>query len=210
MEPTEENRRAWNELQRRRVAAVAAAPGPNPEVLALVPDPAGRRVLLVSCGSGETAAKLVERGALVTGIDRDEDALALARERAPGALFLVAELDQLPAHLRRRRFDVVYACPGALSHGSAGGFVAAAASALQARGTLVLHERHPVADCIDPATLRWRADYFDLERSPGQLVDAAVAAGLVVRRLAELRAPATPRRGDPRIPAELVLVAGKP
>jgi ubiquinone/menaquinone biosynthesis C-methylase UbiE len=210
MEPTQENLRAWNELHRQRAAAQTASPPPNPEALALLPELAGKRVLHVSCGSGETSAALVGRGALVTGIDVDEDVLAAARERAPGGLFLVADLHQLPSHLRRRRFDLVYAGPGSLDVvGDVPSWVVAAARVLRAGGVLFLHERHPVAECIDPTTLRWRADYFDRKWSLGDLVDALLAAGLTLRRFAELRALGSPRRQDPRVPAEFVLAAAK-
>jgi SAM-dependent methyltransferase len=209
MEPTEENLRAWNELHRRRAAARAATPPPRPEALALLPDLGGKRVLHVSCGTGETSAELVARGALVTGIDRDEEALALARERAPGGVFLVGDIDELPSHLRRKRFDLVYAGPGTLRSVDLEGWLAAAASALRARGALFVHERHPVADCIDPTTLRWRADYFELGWTLGELIDAVLAAGLVLQHLVELRAPSLPRRQDPRVPAELVAIAAR-
>jgi SAM-dependent methyltransferase len=211
MEPTEENRRAWNELHRRREAVSAAAPPPSPEALELLPDLAGKRVLHVRCGAGETSAELVGRGALVTGIDLDEEALAAARERAPGGLFLVADLHHLPSHLRRRKFELVYGGPGVLAHvEDLGAWVAAAASVLRVRGELFLHERHPVAECLDPMNLRWRADYFELPWRPGDLVAAVVEAGLSVSRLAELRPSASPRRRDPRVPSELVLVARTP
>lgn len=41
----------------------------------------------LGCGSGETAARLVEAGYDVLGIDQSPQMLALARERAPGARF---------------------------------------------------------------------------------------------------------------------------
>jgi len=207
MEPTEENLRAWNELHRRRAAALTAAP-PNPDALAFLPELEGKRVLHVSCGAGETSAELVARGALVTGIDLDETALAAARERAPGGLFLLAELSDLPSHLRRKRFDLVVAGPGSLPEDLAG-WIGAATAALRANGVLFLHERHPAGECVDPMSLRWSADYFEQPWLVGDLVEAVLAAGLELRRLAELRAPAAPRRRDPRIPAELVLVAAR-
>jgi SAM-dependent methyltransferase len=206
MLPTEENRRAWDTLQRRRVAA--AAQPPSPEALEHLPDLAGKRVLHVVCGGGETSAELVARGALVTGIDVDEAALEAARERAPGALFLRADLHRLPSHLRRRKFDLVYLSPAAVrDDDDLTGLVAAAAGVLRVRGELFLHAHHPVADCVDPATLRWRADYFELPRRPGDLVAAIADAGLSPTRLAELRPAISPRRHDPRVPSELVVRA---
>jgi SAM-dependent methyltransferase len=208
MEPTEENLRAWNELHRRRAAALATTP-PNPDALALLPDLHGKRVLHVACVTGETSAELVARGALLTGIDTDESALAVARERAPGGLFLVADLHELPSHLRRKRFDVVYAGPGTIPGEDLAGWLRAAFSPVRVGGVLFVHERHPAGECVDPMSLRWSADYFERPWLLGELVEGTLAAGLELRRVVELRAPAAPRRRDPRIPAELVLVAGR-
>jgi SAM-dependent methyltransferase len=179
-------------------------------VLALLPELAGKRVLDARCGSGETSRELAARGALVTGIDEDEEALAAAREVAPEALFLRATLEQLPSHLRRRKFDLVYLSPAAVRAAEdVAGLVSAAAGALRAGGELFLHARHPVADCVDPATLRWRADYFEQPQRPGDLVSAVLASGLALLRLAELRPATSPRRHDPRVPGELAVVARK-
>jgi SAM-dependent methyltransferase len=210
MEPTEENRRAWDAMHRRRSAALTA-PSVSAQALQLLPPLDGRRVLHLFCGAGETSAQLVARGAIVTGIDLDEEALATARERAPEALFLRADLHHLPAHLRRRRFDLLYASPASIRTAEdLGEWARAAAGALRQRGELFAHALHPVAECVDPATLRWRADYFEQPRRPGDLVAAVIGAGLSVVALEELRPAASPRRHDPRVPGELVLRAVKP
>jgi ubiquinone/menaquinone biosynthesis C-methylase UbiE len=209
MEPTQENLRAWNDLHRRWAETRAGAPDLGLAVREQLPDLTGKHVLHLTCGTGELTAELLELGALVTGIDRSEDNLVLARERAPDALFLVGDIGELPAHLRRRRFEAVYAGPGLLdSLADVQEWVGAAAAALRANGELIVHDVHPVAKCLDPASLRWRLDYFELT-TIGELVTATAAAGLRVTRLAELRPPVSPRRLDPRVPSEFVLVALK-
>jgi SAM-dependent methyltransferase len=211
VEPTEENIRAWNELHRRWAEAYAGPPQLSLEARELLPELRSKHVLHVRCGTGETSAQLVELGALVTGIDLDEDALAAARGLAQNALFERADLLQLPPHLRRRRFHLVYAGPGALREAQdLPVWAAKAAGALRPGGELFVHEIHPVADCLDPASLRWRADYFELPWQLGEVVSAVAGSGLQVTRLVELRPPSSPRRQDPRVPGEYVLRAVKP
>jgi SAM-dependent methyltransferase len=53
------------------------------------------RILDVACGSGYGTAMLAELGP-VTGVDRDEDALRLARSRSSAAEFQRVELPELP------------------------------------------------------------------------------------------------------------------
>ncbi len=50
----------------------------------------------VACGAGHAVAELANKGLKVTGIDADPDAIEAARERAPGAMFHVAQSDDLP------------------------------------------------------------------------------------------------------------------
>ncbi|RZU20500.1 methyltransferase family protein [Kribbella rubisoli] len=50
----------------------------------------------VACGAGHAVAELTCKGLKVTGIDADPDAIEVAQERAPGAMFHVAHSDDLP------------------------------------------------------------------------------------------------------------------
>ena len=119
------------------------------------------------CGTGEVTAELIALGALVTGIDPSEEALAVAREHVPDAAFFQAELHDIPLQLRRRRFSVVFAGEGTLSLvPDLAAWLSTVAAALRKGGRLVLCDRHPVADCIEPVGLRWRESYF--ERPPGR------------------------------------------
>lgn len=54
----------------------------RPEMLRLVGDVSGRRILDAGCGSGALSAALSSRGASVTGIDSSSEMLQLARRRA--------------------------------------------------------------------------------------------------------------------------------
>lgn len=56
-------------------------------VLSMLPDDRGANVLDVGCGDGYPAAKLIERGFNVHGVDPVEGALGVARKRVPNGLF---------------------------------------------------------------------------------------------------------------------------
>ena len=61
------------------------------ERLVLPALPEGARVLDLCCGSGRLAQALTARGYRVTGLDGSEEMVGLARARAPGAEFVVAD-----------------------------------------------------------------------------------------------------------------------
>lgn len=210
MWPTDSNREAWEE---RFAGARETGRGLPEAVRERLADVGGKHVLHLPCRTGEATADLIALGALVTGIDPSEQALAAAREQVPGAAFFQAEIYELPLQLRRRRFSVVYAGEGALDLvPDLGVFASTAMAALRKGGRLVLCDRHPVVDCIDPIGLRWRESYFEEgRRRLGEIVTAFVGAGLTLVELDEL--PPPPRepggRHDPRIPGEFLLEASK-
>jgi len=235
MEPTDRNRRAWDEVHRRRTEAMRGKLGLPTIVRNALGDIGGRRVLHLQCATGESTAELQELGGLVTGVDISGEALAVARERWPDIAWVQADVQALPQELTRARFDLVYAADGvvawlhdldAWAHGIAG--------ALRSGGDFLLHEEHPVAQCLD-ASLRWREDYFDegtfvnvgwehfdLGGDPareekherfwrlGQIVSAVAAAGLVVRQLEEYPGDRSWRRLPAKIPGAFILLARKP
>jgi SAM-dependent methyltransferase len=237
MEPTDYNRRAWDEIHRRRTNAMAGRLGIPDAIRERLPDVNGKHVLHLQCATGESTAELAELGALVTGVDVSAEAVAIGRERVPTAVFLEADVQALPLQLERGRFDLVYTGGGifhwlqdldAWAHGVAG--------ALKAGGTLLAYDDHPVSACVDQAS-HWREDYFNEEELVGvgwrhfdlpgdaaqeekherfwrlgQIVTAVAGSGLMIRSLEEFSTIYETywREKDPRVPGQFVLIADKP
>jgi SAM-dependent methyltransferase len=203
MEPTDQNRRAWDELHRPRERPVAGLPAAVEQRL---PELDGKHVLHLGCGTGEATAELAGLGALVTGVDASPEAVAAARERAPAVAFVHGDLNQLPVELRRARFDLVYTPVGDVADAWAAGIV----SALRPGGELIVHDEHPVLDCLDDM-LHWREDYFEEgRRRLGLVVAALIAAGLTIESLVELPGESALLPQVRRVPGEVLLVARKP
>jgi SAM-dependent methyltransferase len=235
MEPTDKNRRAWNEVHRRRTEAMRGLLGLPQIVRNALGDLSGRRVLHLQCATGESTAELAELGAFVTGVDISGEALDIARERWPDIAWVQADVQDLPSELKRGRFDLVYTADGVLAwlhdlEAWANGI----ATSLRSGGDFLLHEEHPVAQCVDES-LRWREDYFDeelhvyrgwthfeLQGPPateekverfwrlGQVVTVLAHAGLVVRQLEEYPGTSSWRRLPSRVPGSYILFARKP
>ena len=111
MEPTEHNRRAFDDAHggrrsRRGLPAI---------VKATLGDLTSKRVLHLQSGAGEASAELAEHGAVVTAVDESEAMLDEARERWPKILWIHANAQALPGELRRARFDLVYSPEGGLA-----------------------------------------------------------------------------------------------
>jgi S-adenosylmethionine-dependent methyltransferase len=64
----------------------------------------GKRILEIGCGTGSSTVALAEQGAKVTGVDIDEDALVVARDRCK-AYGLEAEFRAMNAQSLSRAFD---------------------------------------------------------------------------------------------------------
>lgn len=214
MEPTDDNRRAWDEIHRRRMEATTGALG--------IPDPirerlhvSGKHVLHLQCATGESTAELVELGALVTAVDLSPEAIEIARERAPDVVYMHADVHELPLELHRGRFDLVYTGGWVLpTLRDLNAWAAGIAAALKPSGTLLLYDDHPIAGCVDQLG-RWREDYFadDPDRPRwrlGQVVTAVAEAGLVIRSLEEFVSLYSWRDHDRRVPGQFVLLAEKP
>src|ERR1700756_5288708 len=101
MEPTDANRRMFDETHRRGIRSRPTLP---PIVRQTLGDLTKKSVLHLHCGSGEGSAELAELGATVTAIDVDEATLDAARERWPSILWIPADRQTAPADLRRARF----------------------------------------------------------------------------------------------------------
>jgi SAM-dependent methyltransferase len=235
MEPSDQNRRAWDEVHRRRAEVMRGQLGLPDVVRSALGDLSGRRALHLQCGTGESTADLAELGALVTGVDISNEALEVARERWPDIAWVQADVLDLPSELKRGRFELVYTAEGVLPWlPRLEPWASGIASALRSGGDFLLHEEHPVAQCVD-AALRWSDDYFDEELHVergwthfelpgpeareekverfwrlGQVVTAIAGAGLVVRQLEEYPGAGTWRRLTSRVPGRFTLLARKP
>jgi SAM-dependent methyltransferase len=209
MEPTEHNRRAWDEIHRQRAEALAGERGLPPFVRHALADLSNKRVLHLQCGTGEASAELAELGAVVTGVESSGAALELARERWPSILWVQADPETLPGELRRGRFDLVYSGLGSLAQiADLDAWTRSVAGALRAGGDLLLYEEHPVALCVD-GLMHWRESYFDEgSRRLGQIVTTTARAGLIPRALEEYPSRSEGwRRHDARVPGTFLLYA---
>ena len=172
----------------------------------------GRRVLHLGCGTGEATAELAALGALVTGVDADENALADAQRREPGLPWLHGDAEHLPAELQRGRVDLVLASARSLAGASnLDAWAAGLAVVLRTGGEAIVLGEHPILHLLDEV-LRWRGDYFAPDSPPrvGEIVTAVAGAGLVVRELDELPEHPPMRPQASRAPGLLVLLATKP
>ena len=76
----------------------------------------GKRVLEIGCGTGSSTVALAEQGARVTGIDIEEEALVVARERCTAyglqAEFRALNAQSLSGNFARGEFDLIifFAC----------------------------------------------------------------------------------------------------
>jgi ubiquinone/menaquinone biosynthesis C-methylase UbiE len=209
MEPTEHNRRAWDEIHRQRAEALAGDRGLPAQVRHALADLSEKRVLHLQCGTGEATAELAALGGVVTGVDSAGAALEAAREHWPSILWVQADPQTLPGELRRARFDLVYSGLGSLAAvRDLDAWLHGVAATLRVGGDLLLFEEHPVALCVD-GLMHWRESYFD-EGSPrlGQIVTAAAHNGLALRALEEYPARSDDwRRHDARVPGTFLFYA---
>ena len=234
MEPTEQNRRAWDEIHRRRTAAMAGQLGIPDKIRELLPDIEGKHVLHLQCATGESTAGLVELGALVTAVDISAEALEIARERAPDVAYVHADVHELPLEARRGRFDLVFTGGGVLVWlQDLDVWASGIASALKPGGVLLLYDAHPLTQCVDHLG-HWRDDYFDESvfveagwehfelTGPAateekyerywrleQVIDAIVEAGLYLKRFAEFQTLYRGLQRDRRVPWDFALLAEK-
>lgn len=212
MEPTEHNRRVWDEVHRRSSQASRGHSGLPPPVRHALADLHGKRVLNLQSGTGETAAELAGLGAVVTALGDNTDLLAVARERWPSILWIQGNMHELPRELRRGRFDLVYAGDGTVAAlRDLDAWAVGIASALRSGGDVLLYDVHPVSDRVD-GLMHWRESYFDdgFWRL-GQIVSAIARAGLNVRALEEYpQQPGNIRHQDARLPGTFLLYAQRP
>ena len=222
MDPTDQNRKAWDEIHRRRAEAMSGQLGIPDGIRELLPEVEGKHVLHLQCATGEATAQLVELGALVTATDLSTEALedrarAGARRRVCPCRRPRASPRAAPWPFRRRlhRRPRASLAPRPRRLGSRDRI------GPQARRALLVYDSHPVTECVDPLG-HWRDNYFDEigggDRATsassehwqlGEVVDAVVGAGLSVTRLAEFQTLYTWLQRDRRVPWDFALLAEK-
>ena len=173
--------------------------------------PEGGRVLDVACGSGRHLRWFAERGARVTGVDRDPVLLARLRDALGAAVEIVdADLENAPWPFDGRRFDAVVVARYLWRP-----LLPAIVASVDQGGVLLYETFARGQETVGRPT---RADFL---LAPGELLAVAVAAGLrivayedgfldapprFVQRLAAVREAASPL--PPRHPLDGVCEAG--
>jgi SAM-dependent methyltransferase len=141
-----------------------------------------------ACGSGRYSTYLAARGHEVTGVDRSEAMLDLAREKLPDATFRTGDLTALP--VADQSFDIVV-CALALVHlPQVAPAMEEFARVLRPGGHLVVSDVHPFL-----VGLAWQAQFPAAAGGRGfmrlhqhlhsEYLSAATAAGLTFRSLEE-------------------------
>jgi predicted PhzF superfamily epimerase YddE/YHI9/SAM-dependent methyltransferase len=179
----EANRRSWNLATvahnkcKLEQAAWLRAGGDLlfPEELELLGDLAGKRLVHLQCNSGQDSLCVARRGAIVTGVDISDEAVAFADKLSadsgiPASFERADVFDWLEqAAAAGRRFDLAFC-----SYGGVGWlsdirpWARGIADILVPGGAMVLVEFHPVSFCFDEQRkLTW--PYFGAAR--GEVID---------------------------------------
>jgi SAM-dependent methyltransferase len=177
--------RLWSETYD---APLRLFPVEEPTVRGLLADLPPGRILDAACGTGRHSVWLAAQGHEVVGVDLSPDMLAKARAKLPPARFELGDLAALP--LPDGSVDAAV-CALALVHlPDLGPALAELARVVRPGGLIVISDVHPFL-----TTLGWQAQFraadggagfVRLHRHlPSDYVGAAVAAGLVVRGMAE-------------------------
>jgi SAM-dependent methyltransferase len=122
-----------------------------------VGDVAGARLLHLQCHFGLDTLSWARLGAVVTGVDFSENAIAFARELAADvgihdARFLVSNVYEL-SDVLHEQFDVVYTSRGALGWlPSVQRWAEVLVRHVKPGGVFYMHEAHPVMWAFDDAT----------------------------------------------------------
>ncbi|GAA4141870.1 class I SAM-dependent methyltransferase [Leifsonia shinshuensis] len=136
----------------------------RPALAELAGDVAGRRVLDVGCGSGPILADLLERGAIVTGIDSSAGMLEQARARLGDAVDLrVADLAE-PLPFEDDTFDDVVASQVLHYLKDWAPCLAELHRVLKPGGRLIVSEEHPSAIFFSDRLSGGDREYFGVHR----------------------------------------------
>jgi SAM-dependent methyltransferase len=158
----EQNRRSWNAVvpihaaHRRNDAALLRSGGSTlfADERALLGEPAGRRLLHLCCNSGRDTLSLAAEGALVTGVDLSDTAIAhaaaLRDDVGLAAEFICADVLDYLAGAPPAGFDIVYAAYGVICWISdLQALFGGIQRVLKPGGRFVLIEFHPTSNLFD-------------------------------------------------------------
>jgi SAM-dependent methyltransferase len=161
---------------------LAEAPGPDAFEASLVGDVAGRHLVHLQCHFGMDTLEWARAGAIVTGVDFSEAAIAAARELAERAgladeaHFVVSDVAHAPEALARD-FDVVYVSLGSLCWlPSIVEWAGVVAMLLAPGGALLVHDVHPLAFSLADDGTTFAYSYFEeaepvVDESPSTYTD---------------------------------------
>jgi SAM-dependent methyltransferase len=168
----DETRQSWNlatqahNRRKRDQAAFLRGGGSTlfPEEVELAGDVRGQRLLHLLCNSGQDSLSLAARGAIVTGVDLSNEAIAFATRLSSDsgipATFLESEAQSYLSTVAPGSFDVVFMSYGALIWiADIARLFRGIASALAPGGRVVVLEFHPLVWSFD-AELHLLDPYF--------------------------------------------------
>ncbi len=120
----------------------------NPIEIELLGDIKGKHILHLQCHFGQDTISLARRGAIVTGVDFSEKAIAKAKELnetlGTNAQFLVSDVYNLPENLTQK-FDIVFTSYGVLGWlPDMKKWASVIEHFLKPNGELILVEFHPI------------------------------------------------------------------
>ena len=160
----EQNRRSWNYItpihnsHKQSQGQYLRQGGSTlfPEEVKLLDSIAGRRIVHLQCNCGQDSLSLVQLGAIVTGVDISDEAIAfgqqLSQESGLAVQFIRSDVYDwlLQAVQAGERYDVVFSSYGALCWLSNLDSWARGISAILATGgRLVVMEFHPFAQTLN-------------------------------------------------------------
>jgi SAM-dependent methyltransferase len=146
-----------------------------------------------ACGTGRLAARLVERGYDVTGVDSSLEMLHQARRRVPGAAFVAGDLQHLP--LRDGSVDLLTSGLALTHVPRLDPVLAEFARVLRPGGTVILSDVHPDlvyrGSVVKGASPTGQPQVASCHRhTVADYLRGALAAGFRVQGLAEEPRPA--------------------
>jgi SAM-dependent methyltransferase len=171
----EENRLSWNEAtqahnsHKRDQVRFLREGGQTlyPEEVELLGDVRGLRLVHLQCNSGQDSLSLAQRGAIVTGVDISDTAIAFAQQLATAsgirATFVRMDVyDWLEQTARGGdRFDIAFSSYGALCWLSdLRSWAKGIASILRLGGRLAVVDFHPLLMMFDDKNWALRFPYF--------------------------------------------------